>query len=46
MKKYSKIVQNFYNINDYRKSLKNTLRYIENVENKYLTNDIDYSSFD
>ena len=44
--KYSKSVQNFYNINDYCKSLKDTLKYIENVENKYLKNDIDYDSFD
>ena len=44
--KYSSSVQNFYDINDYCKSLKDTLKYIENVENKYLKNDIDYFSFD
>ena len=44
--KYSKMVQNFYDINDYCKSLKETSKYIENVENKYLKNDIDYDSFD
>ena len=44
--KYSKSVQNFYNINDYCKSLKETLKYIENVENNFLKNDIDYDSFD
>ena len=34
------------NINEYCKILKDTLKYIENVENKYLKNDIDYDSFD
>ena len=44
--KYSKDVQTFYNLEEYKKSLHNELKYIEEVEAKYLQNAIDYSNFD
>ena len=43
--KYSKDVQTFYNLEEYTKSLYNELKYIEEVEEKYLQNAIDYSNF-
>ena len=45
-KKYSKNVQTFYNLEEYTKGLYNELKYIEEVEEKYLQNPIDYSNFD
>ena len=44
--KYSKDIQTFYNLEEYTKSLYNELEYIQNVEEKYLENPIDYSNFD
>ena len=43
--KYSKDVQTFYNLEEYTKSLYNELKHIEEVEEKYLQNAIDYSNF-
>ena len=44
--KYSKNVQTFYNLEEYTKSLYNELKYIGEIEEKYLNNPIDYSNFD
>ena len=44
--KYSKDIQTFYNLEEYTKSLYNILKYIEEIEEKYLQNPIDYSNFD
>ena len=44
--KYSKNVQIFYDLEEYTKSLYNELKYIEEIEEKYLQNPIDYSNFD
>ena len=44
--KYSKNIQTFYNLEEYTKSLYNELKYIEEVEEKYLQNPIDYLNFD
>ena len=44
--KYSKNIQTFYNLEEYTKSLYNELKYIQNIEEKYLENPIDYSNFD
>ena len=44
--KYSKNIQTFYNLEEYTKSLYNELKYIEEIEEKYLQNPIDYSNFD
>ena len=44
--KYTKDVQTFYNLEEYTKNLYNVLKYIEEVEEKYLQNPIDYSNFD
>ena len=44
-KKFSKPVQTFYNLNKYTISLVRELKYIEDIENKYLQNEIDYSTF-
>ena len=43
--KYSKDVQCFYNLEEYTKSLYNELKYIEEIEKKYLNNLIDYDNF-
>ena len=43
--KYSKNIQTFYNLGEYTKSLYNELKYIEEIEEKYLQNSIDYSNF-
>ena len=43
--KYSKNIQCFYNLEEYTKSLYNELEYIENIEQTYLNNPIDYSNF-
>ena len=44
--KYSKDIQTFYNLEEYTKALYNQLKYIEEAEEKYLKNPIDYSNFD
>ena len=44
--KYSKKIQIFYNLEEYTKSLYNELKYIEEIEENYLQNPIDYSNFD
>ena len=44
--KYSKNIQTFYNLEEYTKSLYNELKYIEEIEENYLQNPIDYSNFD
>ena len=43
--KYSKNIQTFYDLEEYTKSLKNELKYIEDIEKEYLQNPIDYSNF-
>ena len=43
--KYSKNIQCFYNLEEYIKSLYNELKYIEEIEEKYLNNPIDYDNF-
>ena len=45
-KKYSKNIQTFFNLEEYTKSLYYELKYIEEIEEKYLNNPIDYSTFD
>ena len=44
--KYSKNIQTFYNLEEYTRSLCNELKYIEETEEKYLNNPIDYENFD
>ena len=44
--KFSKKVQTFYNLNEYSISFVKELIYIEDIENDYLKNEIDYSAFD
>ena len=44
--KYSKDIQTFYNLEEYTISLYKELKYIEEIEEKYLQNPIDYSNFD
>ena len=44
--KYSKNIQTFYNLEEYTKSLYDDLRYIEEIEENYLQNPINYSNFD
>ena len=43
--KYSKNIQCFYNLEEYPKSLYNELKYIEEIEERYLNNPIDYENF-
>ena len=43
---YSKNIQTFYNLEEYTKNLYNELKYIEEIEEKYLQNPIDYLNFD
>ena len=43
--KFSKQVQPFYDLNEYTISLVKELIYIENIENNYLQNEINYSTF-
>ena len=43
--KYSKDVQCFYNLEEYIKSSYNEMKYIEEIEEKYLNNPIDYDNF-
>ena len=44
--KYSKDIQGFYDLEEYTKNLYNLLKYIEEIEENYLQNPIDYSNFD
>ena len=44
--KYSKNIQTFYNLEEYTKNLYNEFKYIEDIEENYLQNPIDYSNFD
>ena len=41
-----KNIQTFYNLEEYTKSLYNELNYIEEIEENYLQNPINYSNFD
>ena len=43
--KFSKSVQTFYDLNKFTISLVKELIYIEDIENNYLQNEIDYSTF-
>ena len=43
--KFSKKVQTFYDLKEYTISLVKELIYIDDIENNYLQNEIDYSSF-
>ena len=43
--KYSKDIQKFYNLEEYTKCLYNELKYIEEIEENFLQNPIDYSNF-
>ena len=43
--KYSKDVQTFYNLEEYTKALYNQLKYIEEIEEEFLNNPINYSNF-
>ena len=43
-KNFSKDIQCFFNLEQYTKSLYNELKYIEEIEEKYLNNPIDYSN--
>ena len=43
--KFSKKVQTFYNLKEYTISLVKELIYIDDIENNYLQNEIDYSTF-
>ena len=42
---YTKNIQTFYNLEEYTKSLYNELKYIEEIEEEYLNNPIDYTNF-
>ena len=44
--KYTKDIQTFYNLEEYTRSLYNELKYIEETEEEYLNNPIDYTNFD
>ena len=44
--KYTKNIQTFFNLEEYTKNLYNELKYIEEIEEKYLNNPIDYTNFD
>ena len=44
--KYSKDIKTFYNLEEYTNSLYNELKYVEEIEENYLQNPIDYSNFD
>ena len=43
--KYSKDIETFFNLEEYTKCLYNELKYIEEIEEKFLQNSIDYSDF-
>ena len=44
--KYTKNIQTFFNLEECTKNLYNELKYIEEIEEKYLQNPIDYLNFD
>ena len=44
--KYTKNIKTFCNLEEYTKNLYNELKYIEEIEEKYLNNPIDYTNFD
>ena len=44
--KYSKDIQCFYDLEEYTKTLYSELKYIEEIEEKYLNNPIDYTNLD
>ena len=44
--KYTKNIQTFFNLEEYTKNLYNELKYIEEIEEKYLNNPIDHTNFD
>ena len=44
--KYTKKIQTFFNLEEYTKNLYNELKYIQQIEEKYLNNPIDYTNFD
>ena len=44
--KYSKDIQCFYNLEEYTRTLYSELKYIEEIEETYLNNPIDYTNFD
>ena len=43
--KYTKNIQTFFNLEEYTKNMYNELKYIEEIEEKYLNNPIDYTNF-
>ena len=43
--KFAKNIQSFINLEEYIKNLYNELKYIEEIEEKYLNNPIDYTNF-
>ena len=43
--KYTKNIQTFFNLEEYTKNLYNELKYIEEIEEEYLNNPIDYTNF-
>ena len=44
-KKYTKDIQTFFNLEEYTKNLYNQLKYIEETEENFLNNPIDYENF-
>ena len=44
--KYSKNIKTFFNLEEYTRDLYNQLKYIEEVEEEYLNNPIDYTNLD
>ena len=44
--KYSKNIKTFFNLEEYTRNLYSQLKYIEEVEEEYLNNPIDYTNFD
>ena len=43
--KYTKNIQTFFNLEEYTRNLYKELKYIEEIEEKYLNNPIDYENF-
>ena len=44
--KYSKDIKTFFNLEEYTRDLYTQLRYIEEIEEEYFNNPIDYTNFD
>ena len=44
--KYTRDIQTFYNLEEYTRNLYNQLKYIEETEEEFLNNPIDYTNFD